>query len=152
VQDCSQISRESQILISAPKMDAIKVLNSDLARQYTHIHPFLVFSGYFFYFASIVADPVSTLSTLAILLSAIQIAYVIICLPPAGSVSPKGSGTKKSSKPRTESTSLSSKITVSTRYGCNCTYIEIILIDINSQQSFPLLCPSFSGHHSYLPS
>jgi phosphatidylinositol glycan class F len=99
--------------MSAPRMDAINVLNTDLARLYTHIHPFLLLSGYLFNFASIVSDPVSLLSKLAIPLSALQIAYVIICLPTAGSVNPKGSGPKKPSKSRTESINLSSKITVS---------------------------------------
>jgi hypothetical protein len=108
------------------KSDAINVLNTDTAQLYTHIHPFLVLSAYFFNFTSIVTDPVSSLSTFLIPLSILQVAYVILCLPATGSspsVVPKGSGQKKSSKSRTEG--LSSKITVRTR---TVSYAPLIMI------------------------
>jgi phosphatidylinositol glycan class F len=105
-------------MMSVTKTDAINVLNTDAAKIYTHLHPFLVLSSYFLNFSSIVADPVSSLLKCLIPLGILQIAYVVVCLPATGSThsapttkgSGKGGASKKAS--RAKGGSLSSRITV----------------------------------------
>jgi phosphatidylinositol glycan class F len=131
------------------KIDAISVLNTDTARLYTHIHPFIVLSGYFFNFASIVTQPVSSLSTFLIPLSILQIAYVVICLPATGSqtsTASKGNSQKKGSKSKTES--LSSRVTVRNLLTSIIT-LQSLTDSINSLPSSPLPYPSSSERHYY---
>ncbi|QDS77357.1 hypothetical protein FKW77_005492 [Venturia effusa] len=71
-----------------PRSFPIKHLDSDIAKLYTHIHPILVLSSYFLSFQSIVANPVRSLYILLLPLSILQVAYVVLCLPPAGTASP----------------------------------------------------------------
>ncbi|OJD29726.1 gpi biosynthesis protein family pig-f [Diplodia corticola] len=70
----------------------IETLNTDIARIYTHIHPFLVVSVFAIQFGGIVADPVTSLFNALIPLSVLQVVYAILCLPAAGSSSSKSSG------------------------------------------------------------
>ena len=65
----------------------IEPLNTDAARIYTHIHPFLVLSLYAFKFNDLVADPVPALLSTLLPLAVLQIAYVAICLPPTSGTS-----------------------------------------------------------------
>lgn len=78
----------------------INILDNDIARIYTHIHPVLVLSLYAFSFKSIVADPVPTLLNGVIPITALQVTYAIICLPPtsAGSRSSPSSEKTKGGK------------------------------------------------------
>ena len=69
---------------SLPTLKPVQLLDSSIAQLYTHIHPFLVLSAYFFQFPSIVADPVATLSSMLLPLGAAQVAYSVLCLPPVG--------------------------------------------------------------------
>ncbi|KAF4308020.1 GPI biosynthesis protein Pig-F [Botryosphaeria dothidea] len=73
----------------------IETLNTDIARIYTHIHPFLVVSIFALQFNGIVEDPVSSLFNALIPLSVLQVVYAILCLPAAGSSSSKSSGTRR---------------------------------------------------------
>ncbi|KAF2429781.1 PIG-F-domain-containing protein [Tothia fuscella] len=104
--------------MAVAKTDAINVLNTDTAKLYTHIHPILVLSAYYFNFSSIVADPVSSLIKFLIPLNVLQIAYVVICLPATGTAQPppvlKSSGMKpavQKKSPKGKSVSLASRIT-----------------------------------------
>ncbi|KAH7049366.1 GPI-anchor biosynthesis protein-like protein [Macrophomina phaseolina] len=73
----------------------IETLNTDIARIYTHIHPFLVVSIFALQFNGVVADPVPSLFNALIPLSALQVIYAILCLPAAGSSSSKSSGARR---------------------------------------------------------
>jgi len=89
----------------------ITILDSDLAGVFTHLHPFLVLSWYALQFNAVVADPVSTLSSILLPLGATQILYTMLCLPAVGT-SAKSSGTSKASKKRVEA-GMGKRMTVS---------------------------------------
>jgi phosphatidylinositol glycan class F len=83
-----------------PQYSPVHLLDTDISRLYTHIHPIIVLSIYFLSFKLIVADPISALSSLLLPLAALQVAYVVICLPPTGSHNVPGhskSGAEKKS-------------------------------------------------------
>lgn len=62
----------------------IDTLDTDAAKVYTHVHPVLLLSLYAYRFKAIVADPVPALASTLPWLLVLQVAYAIICLPPAG--------------------------------------------------------------------
>ncbi|OXV10526.1 hypothetical protein Egran_01713, partial [Elaphomyces granulatus] len=68
-----------------PSVPPIDFLSSSTARTYAHVHPALLLSLYVMRFPGLVADPVSSLLHGLPFLAALQGAYVVICLPPAGS-------------------------------------------------------------------
>jgi phosphatidylinositol glycan class F len=77
------------------KSHPITLLDSDLASVFTHVHPLLVLSLYALQFKAVVADPVATLSSMLLQLSAIQVLYSVTCLPAVGTtVAPKSSAQK----------------------------------------------------------
>ncbi|KAF2806285.1 glycosylphosphatidylinositol anchor biosynthesis protein 11 [Mytilinidion resinicola] len=78
-----------------PAATPIDILPTDAARLYTHIHPALLLSLYALRFNAIVADPVPALLQTLIPLSALQIAYVTVCLPPTA-----GSGSSTPAVPK----------------------------------------------------
>ncbi|KAF2264743.1 glycosylphosphatidylinositol anchor biosynthesis protein 11 [Lojkania enalia] len=92
----------------------IDLLNYDTAKLYTHVHPILLLSLYFYSFRSIVADPISTLSRTLLPLGVLQIAYVAICLPPTGSkdvvVEKRKPGEKKKAAPGKLESGINGKI------------------------------------------
>ena len=66
----------------------------------THLHPLILLTSYFLQFPSLVASPPSTLVSSLFPLTAIQIAYAVLCLD--GAAHPHGhptSSTDKKSKP-----------------------------------------------------
>jgi GPI ethanolamine phosphate transferase 2/3 subunit F len=91
----------------------IEVLHNDTARLYAHLHPALLLVVFFARFNALVVDPVSTLLTSLIPLSVLQLCYVVICLPMAGSTGsqapPKGA---KPGQRRKAAPGLGSKIVV----------------------------------------
>ncbi|KAF5022404.1 hypothetical protein F66182_5544 [Fusarium sp. NRRL 66182] len=74
---------------------AIPLVNSPVALPASVAHQLLLAGLFYWRFDALVADPVSTLQTGLPVVAAIQAAYLILCLPPAGS-----SGTKIAKKPR----------------------------------------------------
>ncbi|KAF2103981.1 hypothetical protein NA57DRAFT_70192 [Rhizodiscina lignyota] len=83
----------------APSPSApITTLDSGLARIYTHLHPLLVLSLFFFRFQATVEDPVTTLTNGLAPLGILQIIYVVLCLPATGSSTPS-SAAKPTPKP-----------------------------------------------------
>ncbi|KAK2867972.1 hypothetical protein FQN49_003290 [Arthroderma sp. PD_2] len=62
----------------------IRILSNPTARAYSHLHPVLIASIFGLRFDALVSDPVTTLSTLLPVFAVLQIIYVIICLPTAG--------------------------------------------------------------------
>lgn len=65
----------------------IELLQTDLSRIYTHVHPVILLSAYYLLFPALVADPVTTLFQSLLPLAIIQSSYAIICLPATGSSS-----------------------------------------------------------------
>ena len=86
--------------VTKAQFTTVSLLDSDLARIYTHIHPLIILSIYFLSFSLIVADPVSALASLLAPLIALQVLYVVVCLPPTGSHNVPGhAGKNKSAGP-----------------------------------------------------
>lgn len=67
------------------KAHAIDMFPTPVAQTYSHIHPTILLALYSLRFSSLVADPVSTLWSDLPLYTALQTAYVVTCLPQAGS-------------------------------------------------------------------
>lgn len=108
-------SRTAKPLKAPATIQPIEVLDNDVARYYTHLHPVLILSLYYLRFSNVVADPVGSLGTLLIPLSVLQVSYAVLCLPPTGSVVQplhKPGQRKRSGNGRNDST-LSQKIVVS---------------------------------------
>jgi phosphatidylinositol glycan class F len=94
-----------------PATAPIDILPTNAARAYTHIHPALVLSLYALRFNAIVADPVPALLWNLVPLSALQVAYVTVCLPPTtGSSTPVVVKGKR--KGKNEGQSHASKVVV----------------------------------------
>ena len=81
-----------------PISQTISVLPTNLARLYTHIHPFLILALYYLSFPSLVADPVSTLKKALAPLANLQIAYCVICLPAFAGSPPQRADAPKTPK------------------------------------------------------
>jgi phosphatidylinositol glycan class F len=84
----------STAVAAKPHYTPTSLLDNDLARVYTHIHPLVVLSIYFLSFKLVVADPVSALLSLLLPLAGLQVVYIVLCLPPTGSHSVAGHGGK----------------------------------------------------------
>lgn len=67
------------------KAHAIDILPTPVAQTYSHIHPTVLLALYSLRFSSLVSDPVSTLWSDLPLYTGLQVAYVVTCLPQAGS-------------------------------------------------------------------
>jgi phosphatidylinositol glycan class F len=76
-----------------------------LAQQATHIVPVLQLALFAGRFGTLVADPVATMTSTLPFVAALQVAYALICLPPAGAGSaaaaklPKKTGRADRKKP-----------------------------------------------------
>jgi hypothetical protein len=116
------------------RVPLVKILDNEVAKLYTHLHPFLVLSTYILRFQSTVEDPIRSLYTLLLPLSFLQVAYVVVCLPPSGTTqtaSNQKSGTSKAAKQgRSKSASLGGKITVtsSPQHGPICCRIRLLTL------------------------
>lgn len=111
---------------------AIEILPTSVAQTYSHVHPTVLLALYSLRFSSVVADPVSTLWSDLPLYTALQTAYVVTCLPQAGSShqhhshgeagtgeasadvrkTPSSSGKRKRHTTGNKSDTLSQKLTV----------------------------------------
>ena len=74
-----------------PSAPPVNIFPSPAARLYSYVHPVLLVTVYVASFPSLVADPITKLLNDLPLLSVLQIAYVMVCLPPAGAVSSSSS-------------------------------------------------------------
>lgn len=103
--------------VEGPAAAPIEVLETDMARLYTHVHPILVLSLYTISFSGVVADPISGLTYTLPWVLVLQIVYTAVCLPPmeggTASAEKKRSGEKKR-KPVSSSSSFAPKALVST--------------------------------------
>lgn len=67
---------------AAPPVD---ILPTQVAQTYAHVHPTLLLAVYALRFRALVADPVSTLISDLPIFAALQVGYIVTCLPQAGS-------------------------------------------------------------------
>ncbi|GME43972.1 Recombination hotspot-binding protein [Neofusicoccum parvum] len=95
---------------SSSSSKPIETLNTDIARIYTHLHPFLVVSIFALQFNGVVADPAASLFNALIPLSVLQVVYAILCLPAAGSSSSKSSGARRKGPGGKAEAGVSSKV------------------------------------------
>ena len=93
-----------------PPAPPINFLSSQLAHTYSYVHPALLLSLCALRFDKLVANPAQELLTDLPWLTALQISYVLLCIPPAGStvsteaISPSTeSDDKKKATPRSPS-------------------------------------------------
>ncbi|KAE9972156.1 hypothetical protein BLS_004158 [Venturia inaequalis] len=146
-----------------PRALPIKHLDNDTAKLYTHIHPALVLSSYIFSFQSIVANPVRSLYILLLPLSILQVAYVVLCLPPAGTTSPASNqklAEKKVFGGKKKAANWSSKIVpslisliLSTTFGTPILTIILVLFGapLTTHLAHTLLCAAHLALLSGLP-
>lgn len=82
-----------------PSPPPVNVLPSQLAQAYSYAHPAVLLGLCAYRFEALVADPVRELLTDLPWLAALQISYVVLCLPPAGTTSTEaGSGADEEKK------------------------------------------------------
>ncbi|KAJ5179106.1 hypothetical protein N7492_002316 [Penicillium capsulatum] len=67
-----------------PSVPAVSILSSQLARTYSYVHPALLLSLCALRFDNLVENPVRELLSDLPWLTALQLSYVVICIPPAG--------------------------------------------------------------------
>lgn len=129
----SKVSQQSSTTATSQpeKAHSIDVLPTPVAQTYSHIHPTVLLALYSLRFSSLVSDPVSTLWSDLPLYTALQTAYVLTCLPQAGSShqhyshgetgsgevadvkkTPSSSGKRKRHAAGNKSDTLSQKLTV----------------------------------------
>ncbi len=93
----------------------IELLPTDLARIVSQAHPALLLSAYYLRFPALVTDPVSTLLNSLLPLTAIQIAYAVICLPAVGSTSKPMKKAKPGSKKTPETSSARGLVSLTSK-------------------------------------
>lgn len=71
-----------------PPAPPVNILPSQLARTYSYVHPALLLSLCALRFDKLVDNPARELLADLPWLAALQISYVVLCIPPAGSTAP----------------------------------------------------------------
>lgn len=97
---------------------AIETIDNEIAWLTTLSHPVLLLSIYFWDFKYMIAHPIAAMTSKLPIVLAVQMLWCIVCLPPAGSVTKKGSksvmGQVKPAKDKDlQHKSLKNKIVVS---------------------------------------
>lgn len=89
---------QAQAPAEKPSAPPVNILPSQLARTYSYVHPTLLLGLCIFRFEALVADPVQELLKDLPWLAVLQIAYVILCLPPAGTTADTSSSNEDKKK------------------------------------------------------
>ncbi|KAJ5654717.1 Glycosylphosphatidylinositol anchor biosynthesis protein 11 [Penicillium lividum] len=85
VSSINQASAPSQPPVEKPSAPPVNTLPSKVAHAYSYAHPTLILALCAARFQALVADPIKELLTDLPWLALLQLLYVILCLPPAGS-------------------------------------------------------------------
>lgn len=96
----------SQAPAEKPSAPTTNILPSHLAQTYSYVHPAVLLGLCAYRFEALVADPVRELLADLPWLAALQISYVMLCLPPAGTTSTEasfGADEEKKKAPRVPS-------------------------------------------------
>ena len=91
---------ESKARTIVPASQPIDLLPSPAARAYSHVHPVLLSAYYYLRFPSLVANPVSTLTTDLLPIGVLCLGYAVLCLPHTKSISTTASSSKPPAIPR----------------------------------------------------
>ncbi|GFF22339.1 glycosylphosphatidylinositol anchor biosynthesis protein 11 [Aspergillus udagawae] len=87
--------------VMKPSAPPVNILPTQLARTYSFVHPAALLAILAVRFEALVAEPVAEMLNTLPFLALLQVTYVMVCLPPAGSVlssppvSPVGEGDEK---------------------------------------------------------
>lgn len=90
---------KSPAVVERPSTPPVNILSSPIARIYSIAHPALLLALGATHFEVLVANPTAGLFSSLPWLTLLQISYVIICLPPAGSVENAPAETKFNRSP-----------------------------------------------------
>lgn len=77
-------SSQTQAPVEKPSPPPVNILPSQVAQIYSFAHPALLIGLYAFRFQELVADPVQELLADLPWLALLQVTYLLLCLPPAG--------------------------------------------------------------------
>lgn len=91
----------AQTPVEKPLVPPVNVLPSSIAQTYSYVHPILLLSLGATRFNGLVENPVQELLSDIPWLAGLQLTYVILCLPPAGSTSHSEGPTHDAKAPRT---------------------------------------------------
>ncbi|KAJ5718974.1 hypothetical protein N7493_007429 [Penicillium malachiteum] len=91
-------SAPSQPPVEKPSPPPVNILPSQLAQTYSYVHPTILLTLGATRFNALVEDPVSELLNDLPWLALLQLSYVILCLPPAGSLASDSSSNEKSQR------------------------------------------------------
>lgn len=94
---------QGQAPAEKPSVPPVNILSSQLARTYSYVHPILLLALCILRFEALVADPVQELLRDLPWLAVLQIFYVMLCLPPAGTTEISSSIEDKKRTPRSPS-------------------------------------------------
>lgn len=97
----------SQAPVEKPSAPPVNILPSQLARTYSYVHPVLLLALVAARFEALVANPVQELLKDLPWLALLQISYVMLSLPPAGSTLTDTSSSEGEDKKKTASRSPS---------------------------------------------
>lgn len=86
----------------------VTILPTPAAQTYAHVHPALLLAWFALRFRSLVADPVATLANDVPVAAGLQVAYLVVCLPPAGSSPQRHGDDAETTKKATPSSTASS--------------------------------------------
>ncbi|EYE91328.1 PIG-F family protein [Aspergillus ruber CBS 135680] len=95
-QSQSNASASAQAPPPKPPAPAVSILPGQLARVYSFAHPVLLLGLLAVRFKKFVEDPVSELFGDLPVLAGLQVLYAVVCLPPAGAPSSKGTTVESS--------------------------------------------------------
>ncbi|KAJ5934063.1 Glycosylphosphatidylinositol anchor biosynthesis protein 11 [Penicillium verhagenii] len=88
VSSINQPSSLSQAPVEKPSAPPVNILHSQLAQAYSFVHPILLVALCAARFQALVANPIQELLADIPWLALLQLFYVILCLPPSGSLTP----------------------------------------------------------------
>ncbi|KAJ6037406.1 hypothetical protein N7540_001685 [Penicillium herquei] len=91
-------SSPSQPPVEKPSPPPVNILPSQLSQTYSYVHPTILLALGATRFNALVEDPVSELLNDLPWLALLQLSYVILCLPPAGSLASDSSSNEKSQR------------------------------------------------------
>lgn len=100
----STSTSQSQPSVEKPSAPPVNILPSQLAQTYSYVHPILLLGLCILRFKALVANPIQELLWDLPWLALLQISYVLICLPPAGTTTDTSSSFEEKKKsPRSTS-------------------------------------------------
>ena len=98
----------------APKSHPIESFDDGLAPFYTHLHPLVLLAVFYYHLDALVEDPVETLPQAAIGVAALQLLYLVICIPGSNNNQLPQRGKKRKPNAGSGDTGIGAKLVVRT--------------------------------------